>query len=217
MAGAAFRRRVGWDMERVLFGTSLADAIDIASPAMAVRSVVVPKLGDLARSTRDLLVALEEFQNSNVRFVSQHEGIDTSTAAGRIFVENLGLIVAFEHAIIQERILAGLDRARLAGKHLGRPPVILDIEAVLRLREEGLSVRKIARRLGCSPGVVQRALKANFGPQPGCAGHPRPASDASQTALALSRSPSRPHSDPTPGPPPRLCRLPGKRGRESSL
>jgi len=142
----------------VLFGTSLADAIDIASPAMAVRSVVVPKLGDLARSTRDLLVALEEFQNSNVRFVSQHEGIDTSTAAGRIFVENLGLIVAFEHAIIQERILTGLDRARRRGKRLGRPPVDLDIEAVRRLRSEGLSLRKVAARLGCSTGVVQRAL-----------------------------------------------------------
>jgi DNA invertase Pin-like site-specific DNA recombinase len=184
---------------------------------MAVRSVVVPRLGALARSTRDLLRALEEFQSKHIRFVSQHEGIDTSTAAGRIFVENLGLIVAFEYAIIQERILAGLDRARREGKTLGRPPVILDIEAVRQLREEGLSMRKVAARLGSSPGVLQRALKANFSPQPGSAGHPRPAPDASQTAPALSRSPSRSRNDPSPASPRQPCRLPGKRGRESSL
>jgi len=144
---------------------------------MAVRSVVVPRLGALARSTRDLLRALEEFQSKHIRFVSQHEGIDTSTAAGRIFVENLGLIVAFEHAIIQERILAGLDRARREGKTLGRPPVILDIEAVRRLREEGLSMRKVA----CTSGMF------SWGGSTGVEGELQPAARIRRTSSTGSR------------------------------
>ena len=156
-----------------------------------IAAVVVRTLSDFAQSTRDLLSGLEELKKYNVRFVSVNESIDSATAMGDILTI-LRAIVDFERTIHHERICAGLDRARLAGKRLGRPPVHLDLETVQRLRSRGLSLRKIAEQLGCSAGVVQRMLKANFSPRPESAGHPRPAPDASQTAPALSRSPSRP-------------------------
>jgi DNA invertase Pin-like site-specific DNA recombinase len=149
----------------------------LAAPLLWTRSVISP------RSTRALLDSLEKLQKNGVQFICRNPAIDTTTAAGQFFVKALAIIVKFEHTVIRERNLEGQNRARAAGRRIGRPPIVLNIEAVRRLREGGLSLRKIAAQLGCSMGVIQRAL-ANFSPQPESAGHPRPAADASQTALA---------------------------------
>jgi len=81
-------------------------------------AIVVGKLSDFARSTRDLLCALEQLKKYDVRFISVREGIDTSTMPLFTIV---AAIVEFEHTIHQERICEGLARARRQGKHLGRP------------------------------------------------------------------------------------------------
>ena len=72
----------------------------------------------------------------------------------------LGVFAEFERAMIQERVRAGLARARSEGKKLGRPPIPADLEKRIRAaldkpgRAEG--VRKIAARFGVNPGTVQR-------------------------------------------------------------
>ena len=83
-------------------------------------AVIVVRLDYFARSIRDLRDALEEFQKRGVDFISLNERIDTSTDSQ--FMANVSAIAAFEHAILQGRILEGLDRARRQGKRLGRPP-----------------------------------------------------------------------------------------------
>ncbi len=64
---------------------------------------------------------LDDWQSRGIAFVTLGEGIDTSTPAGRLVAGVLGSIAEFERARIQERIKAGLQRARAQGKRIGRP------------------------------------------------------------------------------------------------
>lgn len=84
-------------------------------------AVVVWRLDRLGRSLKHLLQLLEEFKNLNVKFISLTEGYDTTTAQGQFFFNISGSFAQFERSLIQERINAGLDRAREEGKTFGRP------------------------------------------------------------------------------------------------
>jgi DNA invertase Pin-like site-specific DNA recombinase len=139
-----------------------------------VAAVLVACLSSFS-TTSHLLRALEEFRKYQVDFISLNESLDTATAAGKMVVTILGAIVEMDRGNHREAIRMGIEGARREGKRLGRPPVILDIEVVQRLRSEGCSLRTIAARLKCSAGVVQRIL-ANFSPQPGSAADPPPGS-----------------------------------------
>ena len=72
----------------------------------------------------------------------------------------LGVFAEFERSIIQERVRAGLRRAKAEGKQLGRPRIASQLEAKIlaALRAPGRTegVRKIAKRFGVNPGTVQR-------------------------------------------------------------
>ena len=71
----------------------------------------------------------------------------------------LGVFAEFERSMIQERIHAGLNRARAAGKQLGRPGLDQDMrDRIIQLREQGVSFRKIAGEVGVSLSTVQRVL-----------------------------------------------------------
>ena len=86
-----------------------------------VNVVVVWSLDRLGRSLRHLIALLDEFQHVGVGFVSLREGLDCTTPAGRLQWQIIGAISEFERARIQERVKAGLQRARAQGKRLGRP------------------------------------------------------------------------------------------------
>jgi len=83
--------------------------------------VMVWKLDRLGRSLQHLLQLIEEFNNKKIAFISLTEGFDTSTSQGKLFMQLLGAFAEFERNLIQERINAGLTRAKLEGKTLGRP------------------------------------------------------------------------------------------------
>lgn len=83
--------------------------------------VMVWRLDRLGRSLKHLLQLIEEFKNKGVKFISLTEGFDTSTPQGQLFFSIAGAFAQFERALIQERVNAGLDRAREEGKTLGRP------------------------------------------------------------------------------------------------
>ena len=73
-----------------------------------------------------------------------------------------GVFAEFERAMIQERVKAGLERARAQGKVLGRPKVPPKTErAILRAREKGMGMISIAKQVGCGVGTVQRILSQN--------------------------------------------------------
>ena len=127
-----------------------------------VQAVVCWRLDRLGRNLRHLVLLLDEWQSRGVAFVTLGEGIDTSTPAGRLVAGVLASIAEFERARIQERIHAGLARARAQGKRLGRPrtvalpagtPKMLTVHAAAG--QWKVSKSTAARRLatGWTPGV----------------------------------------------------------------
>jgi DNA invertase Pin-like site-specific DNA recombinase len=97
---------------------------------------------------------LDEWQARGVAFVTLGEGIDTSTAAGRLVAGVLGSIAEFERSRCQERIYAGLARARAQGKRLGRPRTA----ALPLTAPRGLTVRQAAELWGVSTSTAARRL-----------------------------------------------------------
>jgi len=84
-------------------------------------AVMVWKLDRLGRSLKHLLQLVEEFKKKKVKFISLTEGFDTTTSHGELFFSIAGAFAQFERALIQERVNAGLARAKAEGKKLGRP------------------------------------------------------------------------------------------------
>jgi len=101
-------------------------------------SVMVWRLDRLGRSLKHLLQLIEEFRGGKVAFISLTEGFDTSTPQGELFFHIAGAFAQFERRLIQERINAGLDRARDEGKKLGRPKGSKDTK---RRRKSGYYLR----------------------------------------------------------------------------
>ena len=87
------------------------------------------------------------------------QGIDTTTPGGKALFQMMGVFAEFERAMIQERVRAGLARARREGKRLGRPsinPRLKErIQAALKAPGRTEGVRKIAERFKVNPGTVQ--------------------------------------------------------------
>jgi DNA invertase Pin-like site-specific DNA recombinase len=114
----------------------------------------------LGRSMPDLVNFLSEIHALKVDLFLHQQGLDTTTPAGKAMFQMMGVFAEFERSIIQERVRAGLARAKEAGKHCGRPWTAQKIEdAILAdLRAPGRTegVRKIAARHGVSVGTVQR-------------------------------------------------------------
>jgi len=125
--------------------------------------VLVWRFDRFARSTKHLILALEEFRNLGVDFVSYQENIDTSSPLGSAIFTIISAVAQLERDIIAERVKAGLRRAVANGKKLGRPRAAINPAEVQRLREQGLSLRAIARQLGVShPTVMAAAAKATL-------------------------------------------------------
>ena len=84
-------------------------------------AVLVWRLDRLGRSLKHLLQLVEEFKKKDVKFISLTEGFDTTTSHGELFFSIAGAFAQFERRLIQERVNAGLERAKSEGKKLGRP------------------------------------------------------------------------------------------------
>jgi DNA invertase Pin-like site-specific DNA recombinase len=112
------------------------------------------RLDRLGRSLRHLITLLDELQSLGVAFVSLAEGIDATTPAGKLQMHILGAIAEFERGRLRERVLAGLQRARLQGKRLGREPYDIPDDRFAALA--ALSLREAANVLGVSRSVVHR-------------------------------------------------------------
>jgi DNA invertase Pin-like site-specific DNA recombinase len=110
-----------------------------------------------ARSLRQLVNALAEFDALGIHFVSLHEGVDTSTPNGRLVFGIFASIAEFERELIRGRVRSGLAAARARGKRLGRPRVIVDAATIASLRAQGRSWPQIARELGVSVGTAYSA------------------------------------------------------------
>jgi DNA invertase Pin-like site-specific DNA recombinase len=122
--------------------------------------VLVWRFDRWARSSKHLVVTLEELRHLGVEFISYQENIDTSSPLGKAMFTIVAAIAELERNIIVERIKGGLRRARAMGKKIGRPELQMNIERIMSLKTQGLSIRAIAKQVGASPAYVHKALQA---------------------------------------------------------
>ncbi len=113
----------------------------------------------LGRSLQHLVGLLEELQALGVDLYLHQQALDTSTPSGRAMFQMCGVFAEFERAMLVERTKAGLARARARGMRIGRPPVPpVTKRRIAKLRQQGKSVRAIAKVTGVSIGAVHKAI-----------------------------------------------------------
>ncbi len=162
-------RERGWDIFREFVDEGISGTKD-SRPALnelmddakkrRFDVVLVWRFDRFARSTKHLILALEEFKNLGIDFVSYQENIDTSSPLGSAIFTIISAVAQLERDIIAERVKAGLRRARENGKKLGRPRVTVDVTKIAALRDEGHSWARISRELGIGKGTAQRAFSS---------------------------------------------------------
>lgn len=121
--------------------------------------LIVSRLDRLARSTRDLLEIVHRLETSGATLKSLSDSwADTTTPTGKLILTVLGGLAEFERALILERTSEGRERARKAGRPLGRRPKLNAHQrrAVLEWRESGQNNADIARTFGVSRSTISR-------------------------------------------------------------
>jgi DNA invertase Pin-like site-specific DNA recombinase len=113
----------------------------------------------IARSVKHFLEVLDELNRLKVEYISFREQIDTGGPLGRAIVIIVGAVAELERSLIVERVRAGMRRARLEGRHVGRHPLELDHAGIKRDRGQGQSLRQIAKGHRISTATVQRVLR----------------------------------------------------------
>ena len=109
----------------------------------------------IARSVKHYLEVLDELNRLNIEYVSFREQIDTGGPLGRAIVVIISAIAELE----VERVRAGMRRAKLEGRHIGRRPLDIDHAAVLRHRAHGQSLAQIAKTFTTSRATIGRIIK----------------------------------------------------------
>jgi DNA invertase Pin-like site-specific DNA recombinase len=102
---------------------------------------------------------LDELNRLNVEFISFREQIDTGGPLGRAVVVIIGAIAELERNLIIERVRAGMRRAKLEGRHIGRKPLVLDRTAILQDRQRGQSLSQLAKGHLVSRATIHRVLR----------------------------------------------------------
>src|SRR5258707_11834477 len=120
--------------------------------------VLVAAFDRVARNVRHFLEVLDELSHLNIEFVSLRENIDTGGPLGRAMVVIVGAIAELEKSLIVERVRAGMRRAKLEGRRIGRAPLNVDRAAIVRDRFAGLSLTKVAKRYRVSRATVCRLV-----------------------------------------------------------
>jgi DNA invertase Pin-like site-specific DNA recombinase len=120
--------------------------------------LTVTRIDRLARSLRDLQNIVHDLKQRGIGLKATEQPIDTSTAAGKCFLDMLGVFAEFETNIRSERQMEGIKRAKAEGAFKGRRPSI-DRNKVAKLHAEGLGATAIAMKLGCQRTSVYRLLR----------------------------------------------------------
>jgi DNA invertase Pin-like site-specific DNA recombinase len=122
-------------------------------------TLTVTRIDRLARSIGDLQGIVRALKAKGAALKATEQPIDTSTAAGKAFLDMLGVFAEFETNLRRERQMEGIAAAKAKGVYKGRPPAI-DAKAVAKLKAEGLGASEIARRLRIGRASVYRLLAA---------------------------------------------------------
>ncbi len=120
--------------------------------------LVVVRIDRLARSIGDLQDVVRELKAKGATLRAIEQPIDTSTAAGKAFLDMLGVFAEFETNLRRERQMEGIAKAKARGVYKGRKPSV-DKAVVERMHKEGMKPGAIATELGISRSTVWRALR----------------------------------------------------------
>jgi putative DNA-invertase from lambdoid prophage Rac len=129
--------------------------------------VVVWKLDRFGRSLVHCVSGIQELASLGIRFIATSQGFDTdeSNPASKLLMHILAAVAQFERELIRERVSAGMKAARKhgtkTGNPIGRPRRVFNREEVVRLRETGLSIEKIAHEMSIGVGTVVRVLQVS--------------------------------------------------------
>lgn len=169
----AVAARAGWSVVHVLEDAGISgakgrdrrpsfDRLHRLITRREIDMVMAWSVDRLGRSLQDLVSFLAELHASGCDLYLHAQGLDTSTPAGKAMFGMLGVFAEFERSLVQERVRAGLARARAQGKHLGRPRISPELEAKIAASlAAGTGIGKTARLAGVGTGTVQR-IKAEF-------------------------------------------------------
>src|SRR6201993_445662 len=113
----------------------------------------------LARSTKHLLQTIDELNGFGIQFLSQREAIDTEGPLGRAIIVIISAIAELERSLIIERVRAGMRRARLEGRQIGRARLDVNRAQVVQDRRSGMSLTEVAKKHGISRASVCRLMK----------------------------------------------------------
>jgi DNA invertase Pin-like site-specific DNA recombinase len=119
--------------------------------------LMVTRIDRLARSIGDLQDIVRAVKARGASLKATEQPIDTGTAAGKAFLDMLGVFAEFETNLRKERQLEGIAKAKAAGVYKGRKPTV-DVLRVRALKQEGLGPSAIAKTLGIGRASVYRAL-----------------------------------------------------------
>ncbi|NSY61067.1 recombinase family protein [Agrobacterium tumefaciens] len=129
-------------------------------------TLIVTKLDRLARSASHLHQIVDKLNKDGVGFkVLDDASLDTTTRTGKLVFGILASIAQFETELRKERQLEGIAKAKAEAEKAGTPwitgrPVSLNYDEIRKLRVDGLSIRQIAKEVGCSSSAVQKVLNA---------------------------------------------------------
>jgi DNA invertase Pin-like site-specific DNA recombinase len=158
-------RAAGCDIirEEKASGTTTKGRTELATILDFIRAddvLVVTRIDRLARSIADLQSILLQLTARGARLRATEQPIDTTTAAGKCFLDMLGVFAEFENRLRRERQLEGIAKAKARGAYKGRKPTI-SAAAVKQLQGSGLGPADIARHLGIGRASVYRVLAEN--------------------------------------------------------
>jgi DNA invertase Pin-like site-specific DNA recombinase len=119
--------------------------------------LIVTRIDRLARSIRDLQNIVHTLTEKGVVLRATEQAVDTATAAGKCFLDMLGVFAEFETNLRKERQMEGIAKAKERGVYRGRKATI-DADKVRELRDGGMSPTKIAKEMGIGRASVYRVL-----------------------------------------------------------
>jgi DNA invertase Pin-like site-specific DNA recombinase len=121
--------------------------------------VLVAAFDRIARSTKNFLQIIDELDSLGIEFISRRENIDTSGPMGRLFLTLISSIAELESDLIRERVRAGMRRARMEGRQIGRARLDVDRGQLIHDRQSGMSLSTVAKKHGISRASVCRIMK----------------------------------------------------------
>jgi DNA invertase Pin-like site-specific DNA recombinase len=141
-------------------GTSREGRSELETVLSFLRSgdtLMVTRIDRLARSLLDLENIVSELKAKGVHLKALEQPVDTSTPAGKAFLQMLGVFAEFETALRRERQMEGIAKAKEKGRYKGRKPSV-DVVRVREMRASGLGPSAIAKELKVGRTSVYRAL-----------------------------------------------------------